>query len=123
MALLESRPSITYPNWELARMNGIEVYVDKTRPNRANPQSTEYLWPMTLEEARLVRELLCQGEDFNPPSTWVVTPQYKCAGCGRKSGFADSVHTALEDKVHLRELMIKAVNEKLPNTAPPRIVR
>ena len=112
-----------HSNWELARENGVVVAIGQTRYSEATSSKTEYLWEMNPPEADLVRKLLGAGPDFNPPSTWDIAPQYRCTGCDKLSGAADSVHTALEDGIHTAEMMLQVFQNPAPNLAPPRLSR
>ncbi|KAK0713944.1 hypothetical protein B0T26DRAFT_754001 [Lasiosphaeria miniovina] len=122
-----------YKTWQEAKLNGVEVMLGgekKLRLDSASSSDSEsnvydYAWPTSPEDDKFVRALLQTGDDadFESPSTWVVAPQYKCLGCGKLSGFADSVYTALVDQVHTAEFMIAAVKKGEPNKAPSRYVK
>ncbi|KAI6747671.1 hypothetical protein HG530_015779 [Fusarium avenaceum] len=75
----------------------------------------------TPEDDALLRALLQPTDPkFQSPSTWVLAPQYKCLGCGKLAGFADSVYTALTDGVHSAAFMVHAIINDVPNKAPAR---
>lgn len=118
-----------FKNWQDAQSNGVRIKIDQTTPRKPDeldydPSASNYLWPITPKEHDLVMDLLeVQDPDFKAPNVWVTVPQYYCTGCGKLAGFADSVFTALIDRVHTKKFMINALKRSLTNDQPPRFVK
>ncbi|KAK3370357.1 hypothetical protein B0H63DRAFT_528081 [Podospora didyma] len=121
-----------YSTWQEAQLNGVEIIIGDKKKLPSSESSSEsqayvYAWPTSPEDEKLVRSLLHPAADNDPdfksPSTWVIVPQYKCLGCGKLSGFADSVYTALVDSVHSAEFIIAAIKNGEPNKTPVRYVK
>lgn len=121
MATTTTLPPRQFPSWEQASQAGIQVH-HTTGATKADDDGTPlYLWQAGEDEHRLITQIL--GTELQAPDTWVVAPPYTCTGCGRLSGFADSVHTALMEGVHSREFLVEATLRPRPNSAPRRFVK
>lgn len=120
-AVLQPGPAQSFASWKDAALHGVAVY-NADSPAKFDVDGTPlYLWTSDTTEDELLTKIL--GVILKAPNTWVVAPQYCCQGCGRQSGFADSVHTALQDGVHSKQFLIEAVRHPRPNSAPQRFVR
>jgi len=90
--------------------------------SQSNTQVTQesYLWIIDKDQSDRISEMLeTDFEQFGVVGTRVLTPQYKCAKCGKLSGLDDFISGALKSKVHTREFMINALREPSTNLSPP----
>jgi len=83
-----------------------------------------FYWEIdTLEEQRLSALLNVDFHSLDVPGTFVNIPKWDCPECAKQSGLDDFVATALDDGIHTKEFIIRALVEDIPNNSRPHSLR